>query len=181
MGRLVYEKGAQVLVRAMPLVLAQQPEAKLVVAGRGPELDALRSLAWSLGVGEKVLFTGFISDEDRDRLFKVADCAVFPSLYEPFGIVALEAMAAKCPVVASDVGGLSDVVRHEETGLTVYPKDPNSLAWGIVETLKHPEQAAARVRKAHLMVREEYDWRRIARLTADLYGRVIAEREETDW
>jgi glycosyltransferase involved in cell wall biosynthesis len=107
-GRVVYEKGLQVLIRAMPIILAQYPQVKIVVAGKGPELEALRSLAWEQGVGEKVLLAGFVSDEDRDRLFKISDCAVFPSLYEPFGIVALEAMAAKCPVVVSEVGGLKD-------------------------------------------------------------------------
>ena len=153
-GRVVYEKGMQVLVRAMPLVLGQQPEAKAVIAGKGPELEALRSLAWSLGVGEKVLVAGFVADDDRDRLFKVADCAVFPSLYEPFGIVALEAMAARCPVVVSEVGGLRDVVKHAETGITVYPDDPGSLAWGVVHTLQHPQWAAARVAKAYHVARE---------------------------
>jgi len=180
-GRVVLEKGVQVLVRAMPLVLAQQPSAKLVVAGKGPELEPLRSLAWSLGVGEKILFTGFISDDDRDRLFKIADCAVFPSLYEPFGIVALEAMAARCPVVVSEVGGLKEVVRHAETGITVYPDNPASLAWGIVHTLQHPEWAAARVANAYRMVCQEYNWERIARMTQEVYRRVIAERAITNW
>jgi len=152
-GRVVYEKGLHVLIRALPLVLAQEPWVKVVIAGKGPELETLRSLAWELNVGEKVLFSGFIADEDRDRLFRIADCAVFPSLYEPFGIVALEAMAARCPVVVSEVGGLKDVVRHAETGITVYPDDPASLAWGIVHTLQHP----------------------------DVYERVIAERAVTDW
>lgn len=180
-GRVVYEKGLQVLLRAMPLVLAQQPQAKLVIAGKGPELDTLRSLAWSLGVGEKVLLTGFISDDDRDRLFKIADCAVFPSLYEPFGIVALEAMAAKCPVVVSEVGGLRDVVQHGDTGITVYPDDPGSLAWGIKHTLQHPEWAAARAKNAYRMVREEYNWEYIAGMTADVYRQIVAERAIADW
>jgi glycogen(starch) synthase len=163
------------------MVLAQQPSAKLVIAGKGPELASLRSLAWQLGVGEKVLFTGFISDDDRDRLFKIADCAVFPSLYEPFGIVALEAMAAKCPVVVSQVGGLQDVVQHAETGITVYPDDPASLAWGIVHTLQQPEWSAARVANAYRIARERYNWARIARLTTDVYRQVVAERAITDW
>jgi glycogen(starch) synthase len=180
-GRVVYEKGLHVLLKAMPLILAQQPSAKTVIAGKGSELESLRSLAWSLDVGEKVLFTGFISDEDRDRLFKIADCAVFPSLYEPFGIVALEAMAAKCPVVVSDVGGLKDVVEHGETGITVHPDDPSSLAWGIVHTLQYPEWSAARVESAYRVVREVYNWERIARMTADVYRQIIAERTVTDW
>jgi glycosyltransferase involved in cell wall biosynthesis len=180
-GRVVHEKGLHVLVRAMPLILAQQPTVKVVIAGKGPEVNALRSLAWSLGAGEKVLLTGFITDEDRDRLFKIADCAVFPSLYEPFGIVALEAMAAKCPVVVSEVGGLKDVVRHGETGITVYPDDPASLAWGVLHTLQHPEWSATRVQSAYRVVREEYNWERIARMTAETYRRIISERMITDW
>jgi glycogen(starch) synthase len=180
-GRLVYEKGLQVLARALPQVLWQHPTAKVVIAGQGPALDWLRSMAWSLGVGEKVLFTGYVSDEDRDRLLGMADCAVFPSLYEPFGIVALEAMAAHCPVIASDIGGLRDVVQHDETGVTVYPDNPNSLAWGIVYTLQHPDLAAARADRAYRMICDEYTWEHIAERTAGVYQAVIDERAITDW
>jgi len=180
-GRIVYEKGIQVLIRATPLILGQHPAAKIVIAGKGPELEACRALAWSVGVGEKVLLTGFISDEDRDRLFKIADCAVFPSLYEPFGIVALQAMAAKCPVVVSEVGGLTEVVRHAETGITIYPDNPESLAWGIVHTLQHPDWSARRVENAYREVRELYNWDRIARLTASVYDRIVAERARAIW
>ena len=180
-GRVVYEKGLHVLIRAMPLILAQQPSAKLVIAGKGPELESLRSLAWSLGVGERVLLTGFISDEDRDRLLRIADCAVFPSLYEPFGIVALEAMAARCPVVVTEVGGLQDVVQHAETGITVYSDDPNSLAWGILHTLHDPGWALRRVENAYRVVREEYNWERIARMTISVYARIVAEAAIAAW
>ncbi|MBC7265243.1 MAG: glycosyltransferase family 4 protein, partial [Chloroflexi bacterium] len=114
-GRVVHEKGLHILVEAVPKVLSEHPEAKFVIAGTGGMLEALRRRAWELGVGPKVLFTGYIPDEARNRLYKVADVAVFPSLYEPFGIVALEAMAARTPVVASDVGGLHEVVKHGET------------------------------------------------------------------
>jgi glycogen(starch) synthase len=180
-GRLVYEKGLQVLIRALPLVLAQHPTAKLVISGQGPELDWLRSLAWGLGVGEKVLFTGYVSDEDRDRLFEIADCAVFPSLYEPFGIVALEAMAAQCPVVVTDVGGLRDVVEHDETGVTVYPDNPDSLAWGILHILQRPDLAATRAQAAYRMACDDYNWEHIAGLTAEVYRRIIDERAVTPW
>ncbi|MCD6291074.1 MAG: glycosyltransferase family 4 protein [Anaerolineae bacterium] len=180
-GRIVYEKGVHVLVEAVPLVLAQMPTAKFVIAGRGPLLGQLRERAWKLGVGEKILFTGFISDEERNRLFYIADCAVFPSLYEPFGIVALEAMAAKCPVVVSEVGGLREVVKHAETGITIYPDNPDSLAWGIVHTLSRPDWARQRAENAYKMVLELYNWDRIAGLTVEVYRRVIEERRHTDW
>ena len=180
-GRVVFEKGLHLLISAMPAILAQHATAKLVIAGKGPELDALRSQAWRLGVGEKVLLTGFITDEDRDKLFKIASCAVFPSIYEPFGIVALEAMAAKCPVVVTAVGGLKDVVVHNETGIVVYPNNPDSLAWGIVHTLKNPGWSRQRVANAYEIVRSRYNWAQIARDTAGVYRRVAAERAVTDW
>ena len=111
----------------------------------------------------------------------VADCAVFPSLYEPFGIVALEAMAAGTPVVVSDVGGLSEVVDMHETGIKVYPNDPRSLAWGILHTLKNPQWAAQRVQNAQRVVRQEYNWHRIAEMTVKTYERVVAEAKASDW
>lgn len=180
-GRLVHEKGAHVLVEAIPRVLAQAPSAKFVIAGRGPMLHQLRRRAWEIGVGEKVLFPGFISDVDRNRLFRLANCAVFPSLYEPFGIVALEAMAARCPVVVSEVGGLKEVVEHDRTGITVYPDNPDSLAWGILQTLTRPEQARERAKLAQQVVKRCYNWDRIAKLTVSSYQRVVEERRRVDW
>lgn len=180
-GRIVQEKGLGVLVEAVPHVLAEHPEAKFVIAGTGGMLETLRHRAWELGVGQKVLFTGFVPDDDRDRLYKVADCAVFPSLYEPFGIVALEAMAAKVPVVVSQVGGLQEVVKHAETGITVYPDNPQSLAWGINHTLARPDWAAQRAAQAYRVVCEEYNWPRIAQRTMRVYQRIVAERAQTNW
>lgn len=180
-GRMVAEKGADVLIRAAPLVLRDFPEAKFVLAGRGPELEHLRGLAESLGLGAKVLFAGFISDEERNRLFKVADCAVFPSLYEPFGIVALEAMAANVPVVVSEVGGLKEVVQHAETGITIYPGDVASCAWGVLHTLQHPHWASRRVENARRVVRSIYSWETIAAQTEAIYRRVVEERLRTAW
>ncbi len=180
-GRIVQEKGLGVLIEAVPRVLAEHPDAKFVIAGSGDLSESLQHRARELGVGAKVLLTGFIPDDDRDRLYKVADCAVFPSLYEPFGIVALEAMAAKAPVVVSLVGGLQEVVRHSETGITVYPGNPESLAWGINHTLARPDWAAQRAANAYKLVLSEYNWRRIAQLTAQVYQRVVDERASTAW
>ncbi|MBC7223551.1 MAG: glycosyltransferase family 4 protein [Anaerolineae bacterium] len=180
-GRMVVEKGMHILLAAVPRILAAFPSAKFVLVGKGPMLDKLRQRAWELGVAEKVLFTGFIPDEERDRLYRLADCAVFPSLYEPFGIVALEAMAFRCPVVVSDVGGLREVVIHGETGITTYAGNPESLAWGIVHTLTHPEWTAQRVEAAYQRVRTEFNWDRIAQRTAAVYQRVVEERRRTPW
>lgn len=180
-GRLVDEKGMQVLVRAAPEVLAAVPETKFVIAGKGPQADYLAGLVDELGLQGKVLLAGFISDEDRNRLYKTAQCAVFPSLYEPFGIVALEAMAARVPVVVSEVGGLGEIIQHAETGITVYPNNPASCAWGIIHTLQHPEWAQQRVHNAYQLVTTHYNWDTIAEQTEAVYARVVAERQQTPW
>lgn len=180
-GRMVPEKGLSVLIDAAPLVLREWPEVKFVLAGGGGYANELRAKADTLGVGDSILFPGRISDEVRDGLFKVADVAVFPSLYEPFGIVALEAMAAGTPVVVSDVGGLSEVVELHETGLKVYPNDPASLAWGILHTLKHPDWSRSRAQNADHVARTLYNWGRVADMTLDVYKRVVGEAHAGNW
>jgi glycosyltransferase involved in cell wall biosynthesis len=169
-GRLVYEKGPHILLDAWPQVRTALPRARLIVAGNGSYLPALKQRAWDLGIADEVIFAGFVSDDDRDKLYHVADVAVFPSLYEPFGIVALEAMAAGCPVVVAATGGLAEVVTPHETGLVVQPSDPAALAWGILHTLQHPEWARARATNALRLARDTYNWHSIARATAAVYA-----------
>ncbi len=171
--RLVHEKGLHVLVQAMPRILADSPKARLVIAGKGPETPYLKEQAKHLGITDRVNFAGFVSDEDRDLLFRVASCAVFPSLYEPFGIVALEAMSLGCPIVVSDVGGFSEVVKHNQTGITTYPNDPASVAWGVLYSLKHRELAQELATRARRSVEELFNWHRIARMTIDFYKKVL--------
>ncbi len=178
-GRIVHEKGLQVLIHAMPQILQEHRNVRLLVAGKNCE--QMWPLANGLGVAHAVNFLGFISDERRDCLYQAVDTAVFPSLYEPFGIVALEAMALGCNVVASDVGGLGEVVRHQQTGLTVFPNDPASIAWAVNEILTDPKTAAHRRESAQMQVYKLYDWRLIAQLTANLYREVVVERQRVVW
>lgn len=180
-GRLVQEKGAHLIVEAAPRVLAEFPKSKFIIAGTGSMADSLKRRVAELGLADCVTIAGFISDDDRNRLFKVSDVAVFPSLYEPFGIVALEAMAARCPVVVSSVGGLGEVVHHDTTGVTVYPDNIDSLAWGILYCLRRPELAQIRSERAYRLVKTEYSWEHIAEETIRVYERVIGERAKAAW
>lgn len=180
-GRIVYEKGVQVLVEAAPHVLRELPNVKFVIAGTGGHLDTLRDLVRERGLDQHVVFTGFIADDIRDKLYQIADVAVFPSLYEPFGIVALEAMAYGCPVVVAETGGLAEFVRMHETGILTQPGDASSLAWGILHTLQQPEWAAVRVANALRDVRELYHWPRIAAQTIGTYRRVQREWRASAW
>jgi glycogen(starch) synthase len=180
-GRLVHEKGFHLLIEAIPYILSEFPNTQFVIAGRGPEALNLEQQAKRLGVAEHVHFPGFISDEERDCLYHMAACAVFPSLYEPFGIVALEAMMAGCPVVVTEIGGLREVVRHGKTGVTVYPEDAQSVAWGVLRILRNPALAAGYAKEAQQVVRREFNWDRIAAQTIAVYQRVLDERRQIDW
>jgi glycogen(starch) synthase len=174
-SRLVYEKGVHLLVQAAPSVLSECPETRIIIAGHGPEAENLKRQAQNLGVADRVNFIGFISDKERNQFYKTAACAVFPSLYEPFGIVALEAMALGCPIVVSDVGGFAEMVTHAETGIKIYPDNVDSTAWGIVHALTHPNWVNQHAIRARQTVKEMFNWPRIAGLTIDAYQAVLKE------
>ncbi len=180
-GRIVREKGIQVLIQAIPEILKTKPKTKFVIAGKGPYLDNLRSLAEYLGVAERVYFTGFISDRERNNLYRIADVAVFPSLYEPFGIVALEAMVTRTPVIVSEVGGLAEFVRDGENGLTVKPNDPQQLAEKIRFLLNNKERAREMASRAYEIVKRDFTWDEIANKTLAVYEEVIAEYRKSGW
>lgn len=180
-GRVQYEKGVQLLVDAAQRIVAQDPNVKFVIAGTGSMLNFLRQRVETLGLNDQILLPGYISDETRDQLYQISDVAVFPSLYEPFGIVALEAMAAKCPVIASGAGGLGEVVKQGVTGIKITPNDLDALVEAIEGTLAHREQAAQMAARASDVVCREYSWAHIARATIRLYQEVLDARRGLEW
>ena len=179
-GRGVREKGAQVLISALPKVRAGYHDAKLVLAGGGYN-QHLKDHAEALGVGPHVFFTGFIPDDRLLRLYKVADVACFPSLYEPFGIVALEAMAACVPVVVSDAGGLPEVVLHDVTGTVTWVDNSDSLAWGLLRVLKNQPFAQEMADRAYQRIKTVFNWDHIAAETEQVYTRVWKEYKASSW
>jgi len=179
-GRLVYEKGIHVLVNAIPKVL-EKANAKLVIVGNGYMKDQLSGLVGRIGLGHKVMFTGFLDDDTLRKLQMCADVSVVPSLFEPFGIVALEAMAAKSPVVVSDTGGLSEIVEHEVSGVKAYVDNPDSLAWGITKVLTDDKYADWLRTNAYKRIQEKYNWDKIAQQTKTIYSNVLNEYSKSFW
>jgi glycosyltransferase involved in cell wall biosynthesis len=172
-GRMTYEKGIFVLLNAAPKVLWDLGgNVKFIFIGGG-NTDQLKQQAWDLGIWEKCFFTGFMSDEDLDKFQTIADCAVFPSLYEPFGIVALESFAARVPVVVSDAGGLAEVVRHTKTGIVTWKWDCNSLAWGILEVLKNSGYAKWLTDNAFEELSKRFNWSKLAVQTQAVYEKAL--------
>ena len=179
MGRLVYEKGIQTLIAAMPKILNHYHDAKLLIAGKGGMIDELRNQVNYLGLGNKVYFTGYLGSKDVQRMYKCADVSVFPSTYEPFGIVALEAMLSGTPVVVSDVGGLNDIIDHGVNGMKSYAGNANSLADSILTLLFDQKLCDAVTKNAVAKVKNEYNWTGITKNTHFAYEKAIAETVAT--
>jgi len=174
-GRLVFEKGVQYLIGAMPKILQNYNDAKLVIAGKGGMIDELKSQVDFLGLGNKVYFTGYMDHKSLCKLYKCADIAVFPSTYEPFGIVALEGMLAGNPIVVSDIGGLNEIVEHGKNGMKSYAGNSNSIADSILTLLFDHKLGIEISKNAKAKVKELYNWTKIAQDTHFSYQKAICE------
>ncbi|MEM2369302.1 MAG: glycosyltransferase family 4 protein [Candidatus Bathyarchaeia archaeon] len=174
-GRLVPQKGVEYLIMAAPKIFERHPETRIIVVGNGWIKDRLQGLAYSTGYPHRIMFLGFLSDQDLTELTMSSDVLVIPSVYEPFGIVALEGMAAGVPVVASNVGGLAEIIEHDRTGFLAYKESPDSIAWGVNKILSDPGYAHWLVQNAKRKVYEMYSWKAVARRTVEVYEGAFRE------
>ena len=180
-GRMTYEKGISVLLDAAARIIdVFDGGVKFVIIGGG-NTSRLKHQARRLAIWQQCYFTGFMSDADLDKFQTIADCAVFPSLYEPFGIVALESFAARVPVVVSNTGGLPEVVKHNQTGIVTQADDPDSLTWGILQVLENPEQSQKLVECAYKSIAKNFSWDKLAKQTCAVYEQVAVERAQAIW
>lgn len=179
-GRLVYEKGVQTLVNAMSKVLSKV-NAKFVIVGDGGMKDYLIGQVRNMRLAHKTYFAGFLDERSLRHLYQTADVCVIPSLYEPFGITALEGMAARTPVVVSDTGGLAEIVEHDKTGVKTYTGNADSLAWGITRALLDTGYADWIKSNAYAKVLKVYDWGEIAKQTLSFYEKTREEYDAGSW
>ena len=181
-GRLVYEKGIQNLIAAMPKVLDRYHDSKLIICGRGGMIDELREQVKYLGIENKVYFAGYCDSKKMQKMYKCADVAVFPSTYEPFGIVAIESMLSGTPTIVSDVGGLNEIIEHGVTGMKSYAGNANSIADAVLALLFDPKLCANISQNASKKVKENYNWSKITDSTYYVYqlaiGKTVQEKEE---
>ena len=158
-GRLEVYKKVDVMLHAMKQLEARFPDAEIVVIGRGPATEDLQRLARDLGLAGRTRFTGFVSDEERDRLLAEARVCVFPSEKEGWGLTVIEANAAGTPVVATDADGLRDSVRDGETGWLVADGDVAGFA-DRIGALLEDDALATRMSAAALAWSKRFDWER---------------------
>jgi glycogen(starch) synthase len=174
-GRLVTVKGVDKLIRAMPLVLKDFPNTKLLILGIGDMEHELRSIADGVGVHDKVLFRAeFISEEERIRHYAAADVIVLPSLYEPFGIVCTEAMSMAKPVVvgARGTNGMREQVipnGEKQCGIHINPFEPKDIAWGIIQVLQSPDKGVHWGKNGRQRIIEKFSWDAVTTRTLGIY------------
>ena len=179
LGRLVGVKGVDKLIMAMPHVLSKVPKARLVIVGVGDLQEYLTNLTRTMRLDEYVRFRfDFIPEEERILHYAACDIAVFPSLYEPFGIVALEAMSMEKPVVvgAAGVSGMREIVvpcSEEQCGYHIDPNNPSDIAWGVISALESPEKRKWLGKNGRKRVLAEFTWSKIAEKTIELYEKML--------
>ena len=175
-GRVQYEKGFQVLVRAIGELRHRMPEVRCLIAGRGSYLTELQTQIDMEGVTDIVQLAGFVSDDELRQILQRAGCVIIPSLYEPFGIVALEGMAAGAPTIVARTGGLAEIVDGTGAGKLVEPGNHHDLADRIVEVLSDDATATSMRKKAAKLIKDNYTWDAIATTTTGVYH--TARRQE---
>jgi glycogen(starch) synthase len=183
-GRLTWVKGVRNLVQAMPSIVKDYPKSKLVILGKGEEQTDITELANRLGVGSNVRYDfTFVPEPERIAYYAAADVCVFPSTYEPFGIVSLEAMSMEKPVVvgAQGVVGFKEQVvpsGPDQNGIHVNGNDPEDIAWGIKEVLKDPERAKLWGKNGRKRVLQYFTWRKAAEQTLQIYESLQPKQEQ---
>lgn len=176
-GRMEWQKGPDLLMEAMPAVLRAHPDAKLVYVGDGSMRPGIENRAWNLGVAHAVRFPGRRDEAEIAALYQACDVVCVPSRNEPFGIVILEAWSAGKPVIVTDHGGASEIVRHEHSGLHVSPT-PDSIAWGITTIFTDPARAHEMGANGRAECAARYAWRAIAEKTSEVYAAAAARAPE---
>jgi glycogen(starch) synthase len=171
-GRFVHEKGIQELIKALPLLRSDFSGIRLVLAGAGPQLADQLDRARRYGVDDIIYWPGFLQGAELAALFGAADVVVVPSLYEPFGLIALEAQAVGTPIVVADTGGLRDLVETGVTGIRFTPEDPAAIAEAVRLTLTNPKKSAEMAIRAQQRAVRDFGWDSVARAVVEVYTSV---------
>jgi len=175
LGRLTWVKGVRNLVQAMPSILKECPKTKLVILGKGEEQTDITELAGRLGIRDNVAYNfEFVSENERIAHYAASDACVFPSVYEPFGIVSLEAMSMAKPIAvgAQGVVGFREQVvsmGSDQNGVHINGNDPADIAWGIKQILSDPDRAKKWGENGRQRVLQYFTWRKAAEQTLQIY------------
>jgi glycosyltransferase involved in cell wall biosynthesis len=177
-GRHVYQKGIQQLIEAVPMIVSKVNNIKFIISGTGPMTEELKYKAYKIGMSDKILFTGYSEEDEKSKLYCAADVLAMPSLYEPFGNVAVEAMSMGCPVVASETGGLSELITNNVNGKLFNPGSVSELANAIVEVLSDEVLRNNILSNARSLVKDNYTWEKASDTTSQVYKSLVVKKRK---
>ncbi len=174
-GHLGVRKGLPYLIHSLPFVFDKNKNAKVAIVGDGPLKSPCQRVAMKLGISNRVTFTGAVTESQKNQWYQKARVCVFPSTYEPFPMVALEALTAGKPVVASSVGGLPEVIHNGVNGFLVPPRNPERIATALTRILSDEELGNRLAANALRTIDREFRWEKIAQKTLKLYRSCVGE------
>ncbi len=186
LGRMAYNKGHDLLIRAMPTVIDLVPDARLVAAigSDGSEqdkkgLNELKALAKELGIADKIVWKPYVPDEDLSNFYRCAAVFALSSRYEPFGMVAIEAMASGTPTVITKHGGLNDIVRFGREALTADPNRAVEYGTMLAMPMLYPDLAQEISREGARFARRYFGWTGIAKRKLEIFERLIGQNSRS--
>lgn len=172
-GRMVKEKGFDMIIDAAPHVIGRYPSSLFLIAGEGPLLNHYQTTITERGLDQHIKLIGFINDQVRNELYQKCYLTLFPSTYEPFGIVALEGMVNGKPTIVSDTGGLTSIIEDRITGYKIKPGDVNDFTEKILYLIENEDMALRIGNNAKERVKSMFNWHKIAEDTSRLYKELL--------
>lgn len=173
-ARMAPQKGLEYLVKAAPLICKER-DVRILIAGDGPEMSYLQDLSSSLDINDQVVFTGYI--DNIPEFLSCLDIFVVPSIAEGLSITTIEAMTAGLPVIASNTGGLPELVRHGETGLLVEPRNPQGIADAVEKLLNDPRKSEMMGRSGRNAAAIQFSSKTMIKRTCEVYGEILKNRQ----
>jgi len=174
-GRLVFYKNLQVVIKALKLLKEKFSEINLIIIGKGPYRIHLEKLVEQYNLQKNVTFMGHVSDEEKNQIIASSQALVFPSLFEGFGLVILEAFMQKKPVLVSDIRPLSDIVEHKKTGLVISPYDENAWATAMEAIIKDSLTAARIGSEGRKEIDEKYSLKHMEEKLEKMYKEILGK------
>jgi len=174
-GRLSEKKGVKYLIEAMAMILELYPKMKLIVVGDGKEKDKLIKLSHDLNINENIIFTGIVPNNELINYYSEAYISVFPSQSEGLGLVIIESMLCECPVIASDVGGIKELVINEKTGLLIDQKSSKQIAATVIRFMKDKKLRKTIIKNANKHVEEKYSLESISKKYYKIYKDLLSK------
>jgi len=174
-GRLVFYKNVEVLIKAVNIVKKQENKIKLVIVGGGPQLKKIQDMVTNMNLEDNITIKGYVSSEEKIKLISESNAMLFPSLCEGFGLVILEAFSQNKPVLVSDIRPTSDIISHEETGFVLNPNDEKEWAEHILKLVKNPQESQRMGKNGNHILKTEYNQELFYERMLKMYNNVLSK------